>query len=120
VTLPALREGPDDVLVLAGAFLEEIGRNIGHSPSGLSKDAKSPPGASLAPEHPGAPNAIERAMILGGGGLITGEHLPITLAGAARAAAPAASPAPAASQSSARSRFEPHAVYTLLRRFGLD
>jgi DNA-binding NtrC family response regulator len=43
-------------------------------------------------------------MILCEGGLITGEHLPITLAGAARAAtaAPAASPAPAATQSASQ------------------
>jgi DNA-binding NtrC family response regulator len=45
-------------------------------------------------------NAIERAMILCEGGLITGEHLPITLAGAARPAVTAtvAGPAPAAPQ----------------------
>src|SRR5215510_6926433 len=100
MTLPALRERPDDILVLAEAFLEEVGRNIGRPAAGLSKDARD---RLLAHRWPGnireLRNAIERAMILCEGGLITGEHLPINLAGAARAATPAASPAPAASQS---------------------
>jgi DNA-binding NtrC family response regulator len=97
MTLPALRERPDDILVLAEAFLEEVGRNIGRPAAGLSKDARD---RLLAHRWPGnireLRNAIERAMILCEGGLITGEHLPITLAGAARTAtaAPAASPAP--------------------------
>src|SRR5262249_19497495 len=34
MTLPALRERPDDILVLAEAFLEEVGRNIGRPPPG--------------------------------------------------------------------------------------
>jgi transcriptional regulator with PAS, ATPase and Fis domain len=105
MTLPALRERPDDILVLAEAFLKEVGRNIGRPAAGLSKDARDRP---LAHRWPGnireLRNAIERAMILCEGGLITSDHLPITLGGAARAttAAPAASPAPAASQSASQ------------------
>jgi DNA-binding NtrC family response regulator len=99
MTLPPLRDRPEDILVLAEAFLEEIGRNIGRSAAGLSKDARD---RLLAHRWPGnireLRDAIERAMILCEGGLITGEHLPITLAGAARpaATAPAAAPGPAA------------------------
>ena len=105
MTLPALRERPDDILVLAEAFLEEVGRNIGRPAAGLSKDARD---RLLAHRWPGnireLRNAIERAMILCEGGLITGEHLPITLAGAARAAtaAPSGAPAPAAAQSASQ------------------
>jgi DNA-binding NtrC family response regulator len=105
MTLPALRERPDDILVLAEAFLEEVGRNIGRPAAGLSKDARD---RLLAHRWPGnireLRNAIERAMILCEGGLITSDHLPITLAGATRAAAaaPAAGPAPAASLSTSQ------------------
>jgi DNA-binding NtrC family response regulator len=97
MTLPALRECPDDILVLAEAFLGEVGRNIGRPAAGLSKDA---PDRLLAHRWPGnireLRNAIERAMILCEGGLITGEHLPITLRPAATATV--AGPAPAAPQ----------------------
>src|SRR5215510_5932979 len=105
ITLPPLRERPDDILVLAEAFLDDIGRTVGRPAAGLSKDAQD---RLLAHPWPGnireLRNAIERAMILCEGGLITGEHLPITLAGAGRAATAtaAASPAPEATQSASQ------------------
>jgi transcriptional regulator with GAF, ATPase, and Fis domain len=80
ITLPPLRERPDDILVLAEAFLDEIGRTVGRPAAGLSKDAQD---RLLAHPWPGnireLRNAIERAVILCEGGLITGEHLPITI-----------------------------------------
>jgi Sigma-54 interaction domain len=77
MTLPALRDRPDDILMLAEAFLEEVGRNIGLKAAGLSKDAR------------------DRLLAHCEGGLITGEHLSITLAGAARPAATATATLPA-------------------------
>jgi transcriptional regulator with GAF, ATPase, and Fis domain len=88
IALPPLRERPDDVLVLAQAFLEEIGRSVGRPAAGLSKDARD---RLLAHRWPGnvreLRNAIERAVILCEGGLVTGEHLPIAIGGTVRAVA---------------------------------
>ena len=105
IALPPLRERPEDVLVLSEAFLDEIGRSVGRPAAGLSKDARD---RLLAHAWPGnvreLRNAIERAVILCEGGLITGEHLPITVAGAgrSRAVSPAEpSPQPASLPSAA-------------------
>ncbi|HKZ04612.1 MAG TPA: sigma 54-interacting transcriptional regulator [Methylomirabilota bacterium] len=97
IVLPALRERPDDILVLAEAFLEDIGKSVGRPAAGLSRDARD---KLMGHPWPGnvreLRNAIERAVILCEGGLITGEHLPIALAGGtpAAAVATAATPAP--------------------------
>ena len=100
IVLPPLRERPDDILVLAEAFLDEIGRGVGRPAAGLSKDARD---RLLGHPWPGnireLRNAIERAVILCEGGLVTGEHLPIAVGGAPRRAAatpPAAGTAPGA------------------------
>jgi transcriptional regulator with GAF, ATPase, and Fis domain len=96
IQLPPLRERPDDILVLAEAFLEEIGRSIGRPSAGISDDARE---QLLAHGWPGnvreLRNAIERAVILCRGGLVTREHLPTTTARepAAIAAAVAETPA---------------------------
>jgi len=80
IHLPPLRERPEDVLVLAQGFLEEIGSSIGRPSSGISEDA-----AALLREYswPGnvreLRNTIERALILCHGGLVTREHLPASL-----------------------------------------
>ncbi|MEW5916577.1 MAG: sigma 54-interacting transcriptional regulator [Gemmatimonadota bacterium] len=77
IHLPPLRERPEDILVLAQGFLEEIGNTIGRPAAGISEDA-----AEVLVEHswPGnvreLRNTIERALILCHGGLITREHLP--------------------------------------------
>jgi transcriptional regulator with GAF, ATPase, and Fis domain len=102
IALPALRERPEDIAVLVEAFLEEIGRSIGRPAAGVSEEARD---KLIAYAWPGnvreLRNAIERAVILCEGGLITSEHLPIGIADAPVAATaalgpPAASPAPAA------------------------
>ena len=95
ITLPPLRERHEDILLLAEAFLAEIGRSVGRPAAGVSKDARD---RLLAHRWPGnvreLRNALERAVILCDGGLITGEHLPMALAAAppARSAAPSATP----------------------------
>jgi len=77
IHLPPLRERPEDILVLAEAFLEEIGQSVGRPAAGLSEDARE---QLLAHAWPGnvreLKNAIERAVILAKGGLVTREHLP--------------------------------------------
>jgi Nif-specific regulatory protein len=77
IHLPPLRERPDDILVLAEAFLDEIGRGVGRPSAGISEDARE---QLLAHSWPGnvreLKNAIERAVILARGGLVTRQHLP--------------------------------------------
>ncbi|MBL8113822.1 MAG: sigma-54-dependent Fis family transcriptional regulator [Acidobacteria bacterium] len=80
IRLPSLRERRDDILLLARGFLDEIGRAIGRPSAGLSEESQ---GALLAHAWPGnvreLRNAIERAVILCEGGLVTSEHLPLGL-----------------------------------------
>jgi transcriptional regulator with GAF, ATPase, and Fis domain len=95
IALPPLRERSDDVLLLADAFLEEIGRSVGRPAAGLSQEVRD---KLVAYPWPGnvreLRNALERAVILCEGGLVTSEHLPIGIASSppAAPAAPAASP----------------------------
>jgi len=81
VHLPPLRERPEDILALAEAFLEELARSVGRPAAGISEDARE---LLLAHNWPGnvreLRNAIERAVILCHGGLVTREHLPVTIA----------------------------------------
>jgi Nif-specific regulatory protein len=146
VHLPSLRERGDDILVLADRFVREFGARMGKADAGLSREARD---LLLAYHWPGnireLQNAIERAVILSDGGLITAAQLGVT------AAAPrptATAPAPeredagalqalpemekqavvealkrskgnksqaAAALGLSRTRF-----YTLLRRYGLE
>jgi DNA-binding NtrC family response regulator len=88
IHLPPLRERPEDILVLAEAFLAEIGESVGRPAAGLSEDARE---QLLAHDWPGnvreLRNAIERAVILARGGLVTREHLPRPVAARPGAAA---------------------------------
>jgi Nif-specific regulatory protein len=76
IRIPPLRERKSDVLPLADAFLQDIGRSFGRPPAGLTTDAKD---ALLAHDWPGnvreLRNALERAAILCEGGLIAASHL---------------------------------------------
>jgi len=78
IRLPPLRERRDDVLPLADAFVQEIGRSIGRPPAGISKEARQ---ALLDYQWPGnvreLRNILERAAILCDGGLIAAEHLAV-------------------------------------------
>jgi transcriptional regulator with GAF, ATPase, and Fis domain len=77
IRIPPLRERRDDILPLADAFLGELGAAMGRPASGISRDARE---WLLAYPWPGnvreLRNAIERAILLCDGGLITREHLP--------------------------------------------
>jgi DNA-binding NtrC family response regulator len=100
IRLPALRERRDDILALGEAFLGEVGRNLVHSPAGISREARR---LLLEYHWPGnvreLRNILERAAILCDGGLITPEHLALSvMAPAMPVPAAAAIPAPAASR----------------------
>ncbi len=94
IHLPPLRERPEDILVLVEAFLGEISKSVGRPAAGVSEDARE---QLLAHTWPGnvreLRNAIERAVILCQGGLVTREHLPMTVARPAAAVVVAATPA---------------------------
>ncbi len=97
IHLPPLRERPEDILVLAEAFLEELAGSVGRPAAGISEDARE---LLMAHPWPGnvreLRNAIERAVILCNGGLVAREHLPmaITPRAAVTAAEAAGSTAP--------------------------
>ncbi|HKW50654.1 MAG TPA: sigma 54-interacting transcriptional regulator, partial [Candidatus Eisenbacteria bacterium] len=77
IHIAPLRERPDDILPLAEAFLDDLGRTMGRPAAGISKDAR---GWLLSYAWPGnvreLRNAIERAILMSDGGLITRDHLP--------------------------------------------
>ena len=81
ITLPPLRERADDILLLADAFLKELCGAMGRPATGISEDARD---QLLSYRWPGnvreLRNAIERAVIMCGGGLIASEHLPLVIA----------------------------------------
>jgi two-component system response regulator FlrC len=81
IRLPSLRDRRDDILPLSEAFLKEIGGNLGRPPGGITRDARQ----LLIEYHwPGnvreLRNILERAAILCDGGLITADHLALTVA----------------------------------------
>jgi two-component system NtrC family response regulator len=80
ISLPPLRDRRDDILPLSEAFLTEIGRGLGRPPGGISKDARQ---LLIGYHWPGnvreLRNILERAAILCDGGLITPEHLALTI-----------------------------------------
>jgi transcriptional regulator with GAF, ATPase, and Fis domain len=95
IHLPPLRERPEDIPALLEAFLGEIGRGVGRPAAGVSREARD---KLLAYTWPGnvreLRNAVERAVILCEGGLITGEHLPMSIGRALSPATPAVPAAP--------------------------
>jgi two-component system response regulator AtoC len=90
IRLPPLRERPDDIPALLAHFLREIGEQVGRPAAGISREARD---KLLAYAWPGnvreLRNAVERAVILCEGGLITSEHLPMSLDHRGKAAVPA-------------------------------
>jgi transcriptional regulator with GAF, ATPase, and Fis domain len=79
IRMPPLRDRKTDVLPLAEVFLHDIARSFARPPAGLTPEAKQ---ALLAYDWPGnvreLRNALERAAILCGGGLIAAQHLSLT------------------------------------------
>jgi transcriptional regulator with GAF, ATPase, and Fis domain len=87
VHLPSLRERGDDILRLADRFLRDFGERMGKRDVGLSREARD---LLLTHRWPGnireLQNAIERAVILSDGGLISAAQLGVVAATAAAAA----------------------------------
>jgi transcriptional regulator with GAF, ATPase, and Fis domain len=112
VHLPPLRARGDDVILLADHFVREIGGRMGKGEPGLSRDARE---ILLSHAWPGnireLSNAIERALIVSEGGLLTATQLAIA---APRARATEAA-APAASQSQSLADWERQIVTDALR-----
>jgi Nif-specific regulatory protein len=79
IHLPPLRERGDDVLLLAEHFVRDLGPHMGKPDVGLSRDARD---ALLAHLWHGnireLQNAVERALILSEGGLLTAAQLGLT------------------------------------------
>ena len=92
VHLPPLRERGDDVILLADHFVRTLGARMGKGEPGLSREARD---ALLDHAWPGnireLQNAVERALIVSDGGLITAAQLGLVTR-APRAAAPGARP----------------------------
>jgi two-component system response regulator FlrC len=100
IRLPPLRERPGDILLLAEALLDDLGRALGRPAAGIAQDARR---ALLDYHWPGnvreLRNLLERAAILADGGLIVAEHLafrplPPTTPAMRAAAMPPDEPAP--------------------------
>jgi two-component system NtrC family response regulator len=101
IHVPPLRDRPGDIPLLANQFLEELGRSMGRRTAGISRDART---WLLGYPWPGnvreLRNAIERAILLCDGGLITREHLPVVVT----------RPAPPAREGTAASALPPSGV----------
>ena len=86
IRIPSLRERPEDILPMAESFLEELGAAMGRPAAGISRDGRA---WLLEYPWPGnvreLRNAIERAILLCDGGLITRQHLPTAAPAPARA-----------------------------------
>jgi transcriptional regulator with GAF, ATPase, and Fis domain len=97
IHITPLRERPEDILPLAEVFLQELGRTMARPAAGISRDARD---WLLAYHWPGnvreLRNAIERAILLSDGGLITREHMPAPLVRPGASADRPMVPAPAA------------------------
>jgi transcriptional regulator with GAF, ATPase, and Fis domain len=78
VHLPPLRERGEDVLLLANHFVSELGARMAKGEIGLSRDARE---ALLSHTWPGnireLQNAVERALIVSDGGLLSAAQLGI-------------------------------------------
>jgi transcriptional regulator with GAF, ATPase, and Fis domain len=83
IHIPPLRDRHEDILVLADSFLADLGKTMGRQAAGISRDARE---WLLSYPWPGnvreLRNAIERAILLCDGGLITRDHLPRVLSAA--------------------------------------
>jgi transcriptional regulator with GAF, ATPase, and Fis domain len=80
IHLPPLRERGEDVVLLAQEFVRRLGEQMGKGEPGLSRDARE---LLMTYPWPGnireLQNAIERALIVSDGGLITAAQLGLTL-----------------------------------------
>ncbi|HEY2955339.1 MAG TPA: sigma 54-interacting transcriptional regulator, partial [Candidatus Eisenbacteria bacterium] len=80
IQVPPLRARGEDILPLAEAFVEDLGKTMGRPAAGISRDAREWLLAYLWPGNVRElRNAIERAILLCDGGLISHEHLPAAI-----------------------------------------
>jgi DNA-binding NtrC family response regulator len=85
IALPPLRDRKDDILLLADAFLTEVGASVGRPAASISEDVREQLVKHVWPGNVRElRNAIERAVILCEGGLASSEHLPIAVAAPSR------------------------------------
>jgi len=81
IHIAPLRERAEDILPLAEGFLTELGRSMGRPAAGISRDAREYLETYAWPGNARElRNAIERAILLCDGGLITRDHLPTAMA----------------------------------------
>jgi Response regulator containing CheY-like receiver, AAA-type ATPase, and DNA-binding domains len=77
IEIPPLRQRPEDILLLAESFLQQIARARGEEPKTLSAEAAEQLRAYSWPGNVRElENAVERAVILSPTGLITPASLP--------------------------------------------
>jgi two-component system response regulator AtoC len=90
ITLPALRERPEDIAPLSAFFLEHYNKKFKRHMQGIAPDAVR---VLLAHDWPGnvreLRNALERAMILEDSSYITAASLPMSIAASSAQAAAA-------------------------------
>jgi transcriptional regulator with GAF, ATPase, and Fis domain len=116
IALPPLRERPEDIPLLVDAFLEEIGRSVGRPAAGVSQEVQDKLAAYPWPGNVRElRNALERAVILCEGGLITSDHLPL---GISASAPRPASPVPAAGAAGTLDAAEREMIVQALARAG--
>jgi PAS domain S-box-containing protein len=100
ITIPPLRERPDDILPMARFFVDHYNRKFKRHIEGLTPEAEC---KLLEHDWPGnvreLRNAIERAMILEGSSLISRNSLPLTISHRTAPAMAAASTSGAAAAS---------------------
>jgi transcriptional regulator with GAF, ATPase, and Fis domain len=118
VHLPPLRERGDDVLLLADHFVRALGARMGRGEPGLSREARE---VLLGHRWPGnireLQNAVERALIVSEGGLITAAQLGIAPLPADRPL-PGAGPAMAPDGAASLAELEQRMVSRALERAG--
>jgi DNA-binding NtrC family response regulator len=89
INIPALRERPGDVPLLASYFVQHFNRELNRTVRGFSEEARS---LLKAYHWPGnvreLKNVVERAILLESADIILASHLPIELAPRETAAAP--------------------------------
>jgi two-component system response regulator HydG len=118
IHLPALRDRGDDVLLLADRFVSDLGARMAKGDVGLSRDARE---ALLRHHWPGnireLQNAVERALIVSDGGLLTAAQLGIGQATPRGEAAPRTRPIPVTDAAPARplAEIERQVVHDALR-----
>jgi DNA-binding NtrC family response regulator len=92
IRLPPLRERQEDIPVLARAFIEEFNRQDNRQVRGLTPEAEKTLDRYAWPGNVRElRNVVQRAVVLGGTGLIGTEHLPDNVLRTMELARPAAS-----------------------------